>query len=210
MPAVRRVILPVAALAALAAAGLVGCGGGGSAKGKTQRTGSSTATAPANADATPPVVGAMVPVVYPNAGIRFSAPEGWKTQPGEQPLVATVRQGESIVAVWRYPRTGEQLPVTHAALQRAKLALVDAIHRRDTTFALTFAKLLHVGPERAVQVLGAGNVSGARRTIRSTHIYAQGAEFVVDEYAPTVIFARVDQQVFTPLLLSVKITPPRK
>lgn len=205
MAAVRRAILPVAALAA---AGLVGCGGGGS-KSKTQTTGTSTAPAGSNA-ATPPVVGAMVPVVYPNAGIRFSAPEGWKTQPGEQPLVATVRQGESIVAVWRYPRTGEQLPVTHAALQRAKLALLDAIHRRDTTFALNRAKLLHVGPERAVQVLGAGDVSGARRTIRSTHVYAQGAEFVIDEYSPTIIFARVDREVFTPLLLSVKITPPRK
>jgi hypothetical protein len=201
---VRRAMLPAAVLAA---ASLAGCGGGGDSKAKTQTTG----TAPASSNsATPPVVGAMVPVVYPNAGIRFAAPEGWKTQPGEQPLVATVRQGESIVAVWRYPRTGEQLPVNHAALQRAKLALVDAIHRRDTTFALDRAKLLHVGPERAVQVLGAGRVSDARRTIRSTHIYAQGAEFVIDEYAPTVIFARVDREVFTPLLDSVKIGPPRK
>lgn len=205
MAAVRRAILPVAALAA---ASLAGCGGGKSAKTTTSATG--TTAAPPSANATPPVVGAMVPVVYPNAGVRFAAPEGWKTQPGEQPLVATVRQGESIVAVWRYPRTGEQLPVSHDALQRAKVALVDAIHRRDPSFALDRAKLLHVGPERAVQVLGAGNVSGARRTIRSTHIYAQGAEFVVDEYSPTVIFARVDREVFTPLLLSVKITPPRK
>jgi hypothetical protein len=201
MPAVRRSLLP---LAALAAASLAGCGGGGSAsKSKTSSTATPTATAP-------PVVGAMVPVVYPNAGVRFSAPEGWKTQSGEPPLVATVREGESIVAVWRYPRTGEQLPVTHDALQRAKVALVAAVKQRDATFTLNRAKLLHVGPERAVQVFGLGDVSGARRTIRSTHIYAQGAEFVFDQYAPPTIFGRVDTEVFTPLLASVKIVPPRK
>jgi hypothetical protein len=208
---------PSAALIILAGAALAvaGCGGS-SKKGSTATTGASasaTTTTPTTTGGTsrnPPVVGAMVPVVYPTAGVRFSAPEGWRAQPGEPPLVATVQSGQVTIAVWRYPRDGEQMPVTHAALQSAKLALVGAIKRRDPSFSLTQAKLLHVGPERAVQVLGLGNVSGSRRNIRSTHIYAQGSEYVFDEYAPPTLFPRVDSQVFVPLIASVKISPPRK
>jgi hypothetical protein len=202
-------------LAASAALAVAGCGGSAK-KGATATTGASasatttTATATGGTSTNPPVVGAMVPVVYPTAGVRFSAPAGWRTQPGEPPLVATVQSGQVTIAVWRYPRDGEQLPVTHEALESAKVALVGAIKRRDASFQLTQAKLLHVGPERAVQVLGLGNVSGSRRNIRSTHIYAQGAEYVFDEYAPPTLFPRVDSQVFMPLIASVKISPPRK
>ena len=214
MVARPSVVLIVAASAALAVAGC----GSSSKKSGTSGTGASasattsttTTTAGTGSTSTnPPIVGAMVPVAYPTAGVRFSAPEGWRTQPGEPPLVATVQNGQVTIAVWRYPRDGEQLPVTHAALQSAKVALVGAIKRRDPSFQLTKAKLLHVGPERAVQVLGLGNVSGSRRNIRSTHIYAQGSEYVVDEYAPPTLFPRVDSQVFMPLIASVKISPPK-
>ena len=153
--------------------------------------------------------GGNVAVKVPEAGVSFNAPAAWRRQKGKAPLVYAVQTGQATLALWRYPRT-EQLPVTHKALQAAKEALVAQIRKRDPTFKVTKAKLLHVGPKRAVQVLGTGAIAGNRRTIRSTHIYTEKAEFVVDAYAPPTVFDRVDTQVFAPVLDSLQIAKPRE
>ena len=155
----------------------------------------------------PPASG-TVAVSVPESGVTFKAPEGWRRQKGKPPLVYAVQTGQATLALWRYPRT-EQLPQTHSALVDAKEALVSQIRKRDSTFKVTKAKLLHVGPKRAVQVLGTGSIAGNRRTIRSTHIYTQKAEFVVDAYAPPTVFDRVDKQVFAPVLDSLEIDKPK-
>ena len=155
-----------------------------------------------------PTSGATVLVKYPAAGVAFKAPQGWRRQAGKAPLVAAVQTGQATIAVWRYPRT-EQLPVTHSSLQAAKLALVAQIQKRDSSFKVRRAKLLHVGPKRAVQVLGLGTINGNKRMIRSTHIYTEKAEYVVDAYAPQTVFDRVDKGVFAPVLASLEITKPR-
>ena len=152
--------------------------------------------------------GPTVAVKYPDAGVAFRAPEGWRRQTGKAPLVAAVQTGQATIAVWRYPRD-EQLPVTHTGLQAAKEALVGQIRKRDPSFKVQKAKLLHVGPKRAVQVLGIGTINGNPRMIRSTHIYTQKAEFVVDAYAPPTVFDRVDRTVFAPLLESLEIAKPK-
>jgi hypothetical protein len=186
----RRVLLiALACLPALAACG--------SEKAKTQTT---TAVAPTAG-------GSTTAVDVPDAGVKFQAPQGWRKQKGKAPLVYAVQTGQATLALWRYPRT-EQLPTTHKSLQAAKAALVEQIRKRDPTFKVTRAKLLHVGPKRAVQVLGTGAIAGNRRTIRSTHIYTERAEFVVDAYAPPTVFDRVDRQVFAPLLDSLEIAKP--
>jgi hypothetical protein len=155
-----------------------------------------------------PTSGATVVVRYPGAGVSFKAPSGWRRQAGKAPLVAAVQTGQATIAVWRYPRT-EQLPVTHTSLQAAKEALVAQIQKRDPSFKVRRAKLLHVGPKRAVQVLGLGTINGNPRMIRSTHIYTQKSEYVVDAYAPVTVFGRVDRGVFAPVLASLEITKPR-
>ena len=182
-----------APLALLAVAALAGCG-------------SSKDKAP-NASAIPPA-GGTVAVTYPAAGVRFDAPAGWRRETGKPPLVAAVQTGPATIAVWRYPRT-EQLPVTHASLKAAKAALVAQILKRDAGFKVELAKLLHVGAKRAIQVLGIGSISGNRRRIRSTHIYTEHAEYVIDAYAPETVFNRVDSSVFEPVLKSLEITKPR-
>src|SRR3954447_23457947 len=90
-----------------------------------------------------PTGGGSVTVRYPDAGVVFRAPEGWRRQAGRPPLVAAVQTGQATIAVWRYPRT-EQLPVTHTSLQAAKVALLAQIQKRDPTFKVRRAKLLHV------------------------------------------------------------------
>jgi hypothetical protein len=184
----RTSLIALTSLAALAA----GCG---SEKSKTPKV----------TQVRPP--SGVVAVAVPEAGVKFAAPDGWRRQKGKPPLVYAVQTGQATLALWRYPRT-EQLPTTHKALQAAKEALVAQIRKRDKTFRVTKAKLMHVGTKRAVQVLGTGAIAGNRRTIRSTHIYTQRAEFVVDAYAPPTVFDRVDRQVFAPLLNSLEIAKP--
>jgi hypothetical protein len=185
----RRLIAPALVAAAVAA----GCGND-----KTEAPDTAAPKAPKG----------TVGVNVPEAGVNFKAPAAWRRQKGEAPLVYAVQTGQATLALWRYPRD-EQLPETHNALVNAKEALVDQIKKRDKSFEVSRAKLLHVGPKRAVQVLGTGSIAGNRRTIRSTHIYTEKAEFVVDAYAPPSVFDRVDKQVFAPLLESLEITKPK-
>jgi hypothetical protein len=44
--------------------------------------------------------------------------------------------------------------------------------------------------------------------VRSTHIYAHGAEYVIDAYADADSFRQVDAQVFRPLLRSLHVSSP--
>src|SRR3954471_1057187 len=142
-----------------------------------------------------PTGGGTIIARYPDAGVVFKAPQDWRRQAGKPPLVAAVQTGQATIAVWRYPRS-EQLPITHDSLRSAKEALVAQIKKRDASFRVQKAKLLHVGPKRAVQVLGLGSINGSRRMIRSTHIYTEAAEYVVDAYAPPTVFDRADRGVF--------------
>jgi hypothetical protein len=185
----HRALLPSLALTAVLAAG---CG-------------SSKSEPPKVTQVTKPT--GVVKVAVPEAGVKFAAPDGWRRQKGKAPLVYAVQTGQATLALWRYPRT-EQLPTTHKALKAAEDALISQIQKRDKTFKVTKAKLLHVGSKRAVQVLGTGAIAGNRRTIRSTHIYTEKAEFVVDAYAPPTVFDRVDRQVFAPVLDSLEIAKP--
>jgi hypothetical protein len=145
---------------------------------------------------------------YPQAGLRFGAPAGWHVEPGQAPLVTTITTGRAAIALWRYPRT-ESLPVTTRALEQAKAALLAAAAARDATFAAQGARLTRVGGRRAVEVRGTETVEGARRAVRSTHVFAFGAEVVVDASAPPRDFARVDRQVFGPLVRSLRLGPPK-
>jgi hypothetical protein len=160
---------------------------------------------PAPDVATPgPPIG-TTPARYPQHGIAFAAPGGWKVSPGTAPLVATVQTGQATVAVWRYPRA-EPLPRSKAHLSAARDALVAAAQARDATFKPIKTALTKVNGAPAVQVRATETIDGQPRTVRSTHIYKRGAEVVVDAYAPQKDFVRVDAQVFRPLLRSLRIT----
>lgn len=149
------------------------------------------------------------PATYPKAGITFEAPTGWNLGAGTDPLVATVQTGRATVGIWRYPRT-EPLPKTDAELQAARDALLAAAKARDATFTALKSTVLRLDGKRAVQIRGNETIEGQRRMVRSTHVYAGGAEIVVDAIAPGPDFRRVDAQVFRPLLQSLRIARPVK
>jgi hypothetical protein len=162
---------------------------------------------------TPPDVSAparpngATPVTFASAGLRFSAPGGWHVQAGAAPLVATVQSGTALVAIWRYPRT-EPLPTTHAQLTQARDLLLQAAKARDATFAAAKSTITKLGSHPAIQVRGTETVAGQPRDVRSTHVYAFGAEVVVDAYAPASVFGQVDREAFRPLVRSLRLAAP--
>jgi hypothetical protein len=161
----------------------------------------------------PPAVGppaqpnGATPVAFDRDGVRFAAPGGWHVQPGTAPLVATVQSGTAMVAVWRYPRT-EPLPASRDQLTQARDLLLQAAKARDATFKALKSAITKLGSHPAIQVRGTETVSGQPRTVRSTHVYAFGAEVVVDAYAPADVFARIDRAAFVPLVRSLKLRAP--
>lgn len=154
----------------------------------------------------PPI--GTTPVSFPQAGLSFAMPNGWLRTDGEGALVTTVSTGEATIALYRYPRT-ETLPRTRAELDAALDALAAAAKARDSTFTEIRRGRLKVDGRPAVQLRGTETVVGRPRTVRSTHIYADAGEIVVDAFAPDRDFRRVDAQVFRPLLRSLQITKPK-
>ncbi len=145
--------------------------------------------------------------VFPSAGVRLRAPVAWQAQPGNPPLVLAVRSGLAWAAVWRYPRT-QRLPRSAAQLRVALRRLVRTVRSRDAGFVLESAAVVPVAHRGAIQVRGLETIDGQRREVRSTHLYAYGAELVVDAFAPPSQFRTVDQVVFHPLLRGLRLQAP--
>jgi hypothetical protein len=143
---------------------------------------------------------------FPSAGVSFTPPADWSVDAGRGHLVATAQAGQATVAVWRYPR-GETLPKSKLQLQAARDALITASRKRDASFEQIKTAATTIAGEPAVQIRAREHIAGQPRTVRSTHIYAHGAEYVIDAYADADSFRQVDAQVFRPLLRSLHVTP---
>jgi hypothetical protein len=153
------------------------------------------------------VTGAMESQAFAPAGIEFLAPGDWHVQAGQPPLVATVQSGSAQIAVWRYPRT-EPLPKSGAQLTQARDLLLQTAKARDQTFKEAATAITRLGGHPAIQVRGTETVGGQPRTVRSMHVYAFGAEVVVDAFAPASVFGQVDREAFGPLVRSLKLHAP--
>ena len=140
----------------------------------------------------------------PGSDLSFLVPSGWRFDRGTPPLVATIATGRASIAIWRYPRT-EPLPSTREELDRALDGLVAAAKARDATFTELKRARLRVDGKPAVQLRGTQTVAGQPRTVRSTHVYADGAEVVVDAIAPAQDFKRVDELVTLPLIRELRL-----
>jgi len=122
--------------------------------------------------------------------------------------VATISSGEALVTIWRYPRT-EILPATGAALRAARAQLVEIARSRDPRMTFSSTRTARIGGAPAIVLTGLELVSGVRRSVRSVHVYAHGAEVVFDAIAPPAAFAVVDRIVFRPVAASLRLTEPR-
>ena len=148
------------------------------------------------------------PEAFPQAGLFLDRPGNWPFRAGRPPLVASATSGTATVALWRYLRS-EPLPRSQAALNTAQDALEQAVKARDPSFVLEKGTNVKVDGAPGVELLGTETIGGRKLRVRSTHVYAKGAEVVLDAYAPVEEFARVDGEVFTPIGDSLKIDPPQ-
>src|SRR5207249_1358151 len=82
-------------------------------------------------------------------------------------------------------------------------ALLVAATARDRSLRVVTSRMVTVGGAKGVELVANERLSSHPREVRSTHLYAHGAELVVDAYAPPSQFARVDRTVFRPLLRSL-------
>lgn len=145
---------------------------------------------------------------FPAQGVSFTPPSDWSINAGKGHLVATAQAGSATVAVWRYPRS-EKLPTSKVQLQAARDSLIDLSEKRDATFEKIKTAATTVAGSPAVQIRAREHIAGQPRTVRSTHIYAHGAEYVVDAYADADSFRAVDAKVFRPLLRSLRVSAAR-
>ncbi|MFT4034687.1 MAG: hypothetical protein QM679_03820 [Patulibacter sp.] len=144
------------------------------------------------------------PFTLPTGG-HIDMPSTWTTTPstsGGSELVRSV-SGQGQIVVWQYPRT-EPLPTTHRSLRNTRRSLRAAITARDPSFDFTAALLRRV-PEPAVEIAGIGKLAGAKRSIRSLHVYANGKETVVDCIGPIADAAAFNTTVCEPVLDSLSL-----
>jgi hypothetical protein len=147
------------------------------------------------------------PREFAQAGVRFDAPADWSFGRGTAPLVTSTSSGSATIAIWRYPRT-EPLP-TGKALDGAEQALLDAVKQRDRTYEEVSTEQTRVDGEPAIELIGEQRVAGRTRRVRSTHVFAHGAELVIDQYAAPRDFPAVDRTVFVPLVDSLRLDDPK-
>lgn len=149
---------------------------------------------------------AMKQVSYLGGKLHFDAPENWAIEPGAAPLVVTLGSGPALIAIWRYRRSSLQpVPSSIPAVGQARVALLAAARARDPSFRAISSAPNVWGDVLGVEVDALETIRGQRRRVRSAHLYTDGEEVVVDEYAPVDLFHQVDRTVFSPLLKSVRL-----
>jgi hypothetical protein len=156
----------------------------------------------------PIVARTLAPKDFPREGLRMGLPLQWGFARGEAPLVAQATSGTAAIAVWRYPRT-EALPRDAASMEAAQAELLRAVRQRDERYREISTRRTEVDGEPALELVGDQRVGGQPRRVRSTHVYAEGAEIVVDAYATERDFARLDAAVFRPFVRALRIGRPR-
>jgi hypothetical protein len=146
-------------------------------------------------------------VAYSQYGIAFRPESTWAVNGGVRPHISTVSSGAASAAIWRFPRK-ERLPKERVELREAMKSLVRSSRRRDPTFRRIEGHTLRVGGEPALEIRATGRVGGRQRAMRIVHIYAHGAEIVVDGWTVPTDLARADRALFDPLLRRLRITRP--
>jgi hypothetical protein len=138
------------------------------------------------------------------AGARLTVPRNWIVTGQRAPLVVTIQSGTAVMALWRFARSGP-VPAGRQALAAARARLIARIRGRDRTLRLLAATFARIDGANAIELNAQERIGGLSRRVSSTHVYVQGAELVLDEYAPAAEFAAVDRSVFAPARRSLTL-----
>ena len=142
---------------------------------------------------------------YPQQGLSISVPEGWILPRTHRPLVTLAASGNAVIALWRYRRSGP-VPADASSLTLSRRALVAAVRAREPGLQVLGSRAILVDRRPAIVLDTLARISGLLRQVRSVHVYAPGEEVVLEEYAPTSVFALLSHSVFVPVRRSLHIT----
>jgi hypothetical protein len=141
---------------------------------------------------------------YPADGVSVRVPDNWTVTAEKTPMVAVISSGPAIMSLWRYPSSQGAL-TTPSQLHGALSALISAAKSQDPTLQVERTGLSSVDGAGAVIIDGLEHVAGKLRRVRSEHVYVNGAELVLDAYAPVSDFTTVDHSVFSPVRKSLTL-----
>jgi hypothetical protein len=138
------------------------------------------------------------------AGVTLRVPDNWASTRSQAPLIGTISSGSAVISLWRYPRS-EPLPGDRPALAAALTALISAARARDPALRVVRSAVTRAAGAPAVELDVVERIAGQLRRVRSVHVYADGSELVLEEYAPDAIFHGVDHSVFSPVRRSLEL-----
>jgi hypothetical protein len=139
---------------------------------------------------------------FPTIGVSFYAPRQWARV--YRSGVVLIASGSAVISFRRFASSG---PVS--ALAPARGRLIAAARQRDQTLQLIRSKLTRIAGVQAIVLDAMETIGGARRRVRSLHLFTPGAEIVIEEYAPLALFRVVDHYVFSPLDHTLKLVSTR-
>ena len=161
-------------------------------------------------------IGADAPVKrveFPRLGIELTVPKEAPLERRARPGVFRLFLGEPFISMFAYARE-EQIPRKAGQLKAARRRLVKEVEGRGREFELRSSKLTEVDGAKAVELVGDQTIMRARLRTRSVHVYKRKAEYVIELLAPGRDFARIEREVFGPMLsslsLSGEVKPARK
>jgi len=94
-----------------------------------------------------------------------------------------------------------------AEVVATRRALLASVRQRDRSVAQLHATLTRVDGAPAIRLDASERIAGQLRRVTSMHVYVDGAEPVLDEYAPPGRFALVARSVFSPVRRSLTLVP---
>ena len=161
-------------------------------------------------------IGADAPVKrvdFPRQGIELTVPKGAPLERRERPGVFRLFLGEPFISMFAYARK-EQIPRKVGELKVARRRLIKEVEGRGHRFELRGSRLTEIDGAKAVELVGDQTIMRARLRTRSVHVYKRKAEYVIELLAPEADFARIEREVFDPMLrsliLSGEVKPARK
>lgn len=143
---------------------------------------------------------------FPSAGVSFSAPRNWGSIPQRPPLVTVVASGNAVISLWQYARAAPP-PASSALLAAARSSLLHAVRAHQGSVQVLGSSLTRISGAPAIELDAVERIAGGTRQVLSTHVFARGAEIVLEEYAPPVLFRRLRYPVFATVRHSLALTP---
>jgi hypothetical protein len=143
----------------------------------------------------PAATGGFHTLRFPAAGVSFSAPRNWQVISQQPPLVTVVASGNAVIALWRH-LGGHPAPGSEALLRAARTSLFAAVRARQGSVRVIGSRTTHITGAPAIEFNATETIGGRLRQVLSTHVFADGAEVVLEEYAPPEIFPKLRHAVF--------------